>query len=70
MNGQERWFYALKALWCLWMRPQWRGFAGGDEIIAAVWDVFANGEGHAWNEVRVGAGVFRNWWAVADHQSE
>jgi hypothetical protein len=70
MNAWERWFYTLKALWCLWMRPTQRRDAGDDEIVAAVWNVFANGEGHAWDEVRVGTDVFRNWWAAAGHESE
>jgi hypothetical protein len=70
LNVQERWFYALKAVWCLWMRPTARDRGGDDPLIAGIWNVFAGGEGHAWDEVRVGAGVFRNWWAEACHESE
>jgi hypothetical protein len=68
-NPWERWFYAFKAVWCLWMRPGRRSGAE-DDVIAAVWDVYAGGDYHAWKEVVVGSDVFRGWWARVGYESE
>lgn len=62
----ERWFYAAKAVICILLgKSDWLEHAASIE--AGGWDCHRSGEeGYSWKVIRVGKGVFRNWYYWRD----
>lgn len=69
LSWPRRVFYTLKALIAYWLPTEPKGSIWENSILVAAYgggsyappgDVTI----HWWYELRVGLGVFRNWWAV------